>query len=59
MAPTLLVSNAILASLDTVKTSPDGSAGKEYTFSTEDTGDAGSIPASGRSPGGGNGNFNI
>ena len=56
MAPTLLGSNAILASLDTVTTSPDGSAGKEYACNTGDTGDVGSMPGSGRSPGGGNGN---
>ena len=35
---------------------PDGSAGKEFTHSAGDTGDAGSIPGSGRSPGGRNGN---
>ena len=34
---------------------PDGSAGKESTFSIGDTGDIGSIPESGRSPGRGNG----
>ena len=35
---------------------PDGSAGKEPTCNTGDAGDAGLIPGSGRSPGGGNGN---
>ena len=30
---------------------PDGSVGKESTFSIGDTGDIGSIPGSGRSPG--------
>ena len=35
---------------------PDGSAGKESTCNTGDTGDAGSIPGSGRSPRRGNGN---
>ena len=35
---------------------PDGSAGKESTYDAGDTGDAGLIPGSGRSPGGGNGN---
>ena len=34
----------------------DGSAGKESTCNTGDTGDAGSIPGSGRSPRRGNGN---
>ena len=33
-----------------------GSAGKESTWNTGDTGDAGFIPGSGRIPGGGNGN---
>ena len=33
-----------------------GSAGKESTCNAGDTGDAGSIPVSGRSPAGGNGN---
>ena len=33
----------------------DGSAGKESTCDAGDTGDAGLIPGSGRSPGGGNG----
>ena len=32
------------------------SAGKEYVCNARDAGDAGSIPGSGRSPGGGNGN---
>ena len=32
---------------------PNGLAGKESTLSAGDTGDAGSIPWSGRSPGGG------
>ena len=32
----------------------DGSAGKESACNAGDTGDAGSIPALGRSPGGGN-----
>ena len=36
---------------------PDGSAGKESTFNTGDTGDAGSIPGLERSPGEGNGNL--
>ena len=36
---------------------PDGSAGKESACSAGDTGDVGSIPVSGRSPGGGNGNL--
>jgi len=35
---------------------PNGSEGKESTCNTGDTGDAGLIPGSGRSPGGGNGN---
>ena len=35
---------------------PDGSAGKESACDAEDTRDMGSIPGSGRSPGGGNGN---
>ena len=35
---------------------PDGSAGKESTCSAGDIGDLGSIPGSGRPPGGGNGN---
>ena len=35
---------------------PDGSAGKDSTCNTGDTGDAGSIPGSGRSPRRGNGN---
>ena len=34
---------------------PDGSAGKESTCSIGVTGDVGSIPGSGRSPGRGNG----
>ena len=34
----------------------DGSVGKESTCSAEDTGDMCSVPGSGRSPGGGNGN---
>ena len=33
-----------------------GSAGEESTCNAGDTGDAGSIPVSGRSPAGGNGN---
>ena len=33
-----------------------GSAGKEFAYNAGDTGDAGSIPGSARSPGGGNGN---
>ena len=35
---------------------PDGSTGKESAYNAEDTGDSDSIPGSGRSPGGGNGN---
>ena len=35
---------------------PDGSVGKESACSAGYTGDLGSIPGSGRSPGGGNGN---
>ena len=35
---------------------PDGSVGKESTCNVGDSGDAGSIPGSGRSPGEGNGN---
>ena len=35
---------------------PDGSAGKEPTFSAGDAEDTDSIPGSGRSSGGGNGN---
>ena len=35
---------------------PDGSAGKESTCNAGDIGDVGSIPESGRSPAGGNGN---
>ena len=35
---------------------PDASVGKESDCSAEDTGDMGSIPASGRSPGEGHGN---
>ena len=34
---------------------PDGSVGKESSCSAGDTGDVGSIPGSGRNPGGGNG----
>ena len=34
---------------------PNGSAGKESTCNSGDTGDVGSIPGSGRSPGGVNG----
>ena len=34
----------------------DGSAGKQSACNAEDTGDMGSIPELGRSPGGGNGN---
>ena len=34
----------------------DGSVGKEYACNARDTGDEGSIPGLGRSPGGGNGN---
>ena len=36
---------------------PNGSMGKESTCNAEDTGDVGSIPWSGRSPGGGNGDL--
>ena len=36
--------------------SPDGSAGEELVCNAGDTGNAGSIPGSGGSPGGGNGN---
>ena len=35
---------------------PDGSVGKESACNAGDTGDASSIPGSGTSPGGGNGN---
>ena len=35
---------------------PGGSVGKESTCNTGDAGGLGSIPGSGRSPGGGNGN---
>ena len=35
---------------------PGSSLGKESTYSAGDTGDAGSIPGSGRSLGGGHGN---
>ena len=35
---------------------PDGSAGKESTCNVGDTGEVGSIPELGRSPGGRNGN---
>ena len=35
---------------------PDGSVGKESACNSGDTGDEGSIPGSGRSPGGGNSN---
>ena len=35
---------------------PNGSVGKEATWNAGDKGDAGLIPGSGRSPGGGNGN---
>ena len=35
---------------------PSGSEGKEYACNAGDTGDVGSIPRLGRSPGGGNGN---
>ena len=38
------------------KSFPDGSVGKESTCNAGDTGDTGSIPGSGRSPGGGNDN---
>ena len=37
-----------------IKAFPGGSNGKESTFSAGDTGDAGLIPGSGRSPGEGN-----
>ena len=36
---------------------PSSSAGKESACNAGDTGDVGSIPGSGRSPGGGNGNL--
>ena len=36
---------------------PSGSVGKESSCSTGDTGDTGSVPGSGRSPGEGNGNL--
>lgn len=36
--------------------SPDGSAGKESVCNAGDTGNTGSIPGSGGSPGGGDGN---
>ena len=36
---------------------PDDSVGKKYACNAGDTGDTGSIPGSGRSPGGGNGNL--
>ena len=36
---------------------PNGSAAKTLTASAEDARDTGSIPGSGRSPGGGNGNL--
>ena len=39
-----------------IKTTPSGSVGKESSCYAEDTGDMGSIPGSGRSPGEGNGN---
>ena len=35
---------------------PHGSVGKESACNVGDTGDMGSIPGSGRSPGGGHGN---
>ena len=35
----------------------DDSVGKKYACNAGDTGDTGSIPGSGRSPGGGNGNL--
>ena len=35
---------------------PNGSAGKESTCNAGNTGDVGSVPELGRSPGGGNGN---
>ena len=35
---------------------PRGSVGKEFSCNAGDTGDVGSIPGSGRSPGAGNGN---
>ena len=35
---------------------PNSSAGKESACNAGDTGDAGSLPGLGRSPGGGNGN---
>ena len=35
---------------------PDGSVGKESAYNAGDTGDVGSVPASGRSPEGGHGN---
>ena len=38
------------------QTGNHGSVGKESACSAGDTGDASSIPASGRSPGGGHGN---
>ena len=36
---------------------PDGSTGKESACNTGGSGDMGSIPGLGRSPGGGNGNL--
>ena len=35
---------------------PDGLVGKESAYSARETGDVGSVPASGRSPEGGHGN---
>ena len=39
-----------------LKLFPDGWSSKEFTCNAGDTGDAGSIPGLGRSPGEGNGN---
>ena len=46
----------ITSSIFSPKGFPDGSVGKESTCNAGDTGDRGSIPELGRSPGGRNGN---
>ena len=43
------------ANVGCFKDFPNGSAGKEFICTARDTGDAGLIPGSGRSPGEGNG----
>ena len=52
----LLVTTWVLRKYCTLGDSPDGSAGKESACNVGDTGDVGSIPGLGVSPGGGNSN---